>query len=258
MGMAARGFVYAMVGFLALKTAFGLGGKPTDKQGAVQEIQHLPFGRVVLWAVGIGLIGYILWRFAQAVLDLDHRGRDAKALWKRAAALASGLAYAGVSTGALAVAANQPTWRVGSGAGGDASARDWTAWLMAQPFGRWLVGIAAGVVAGIAIYQFYQAITARFTKRLRGGGMTKAQEDWSRYAGRVGHAARGVAFGLIAWFVLKAALESRAAEAGGLAAAFRKLAEQPQGVWLLAAVGFGFVMFGAYSMVEARYRRIGA
>jgi hypothetical protein len=257
MGLAARGFVYAMVGFLALKTAFGLGGKPTDKQGAVREIERLPFGRVVLWVVGIGLLGYILWRLAQAVLDLDHRGRDAKGLWKRAAAMGSGLAYAGLSTAALALAAQQPKWRVGSGTGGDASARDWTAWLMAQPFGRWLVGAAAAVVGGIAVYQFFQAITAKFTKHLRGGGLTKAQEEWSRRAGRMGHAARGVAFGLIAWFLFKAALESNASEAGGLAAAFRKLAEQPYGMWLLAAVGFGFVMFGAYSFVEARYRRIG-
>src|SRR3954447_9044474 len=68
LGFAARGFVYIMLGVLATRAAFGVGGKVTDKQGAVQEMEKLPFGTFVLWVVGIGLLGYIGWRFAQAFM----------------------------------------------------------------------------------------------------------------------------------------------------------------------------------------------
>lgn len=272
MGLAARGFVYVMVGFLAVKTALGLGGKATDQHGAMEAMGRLPFGDVVLWIVALGLLAYVAWRFAQAFGNSDHNGRDAQGMGKRAAALGSGLAYLGVSTGALALAAGDPKWRLGmigrgdakgagtGGAGSDAMAQDWTAWLMGQPFGRWLVGIAAGVVAGIAVFQFYQAITCKFAEQLKGpggGGMTPGQEKWSRRAGRLGHAARGVALGLISGFLFQAAIRSDAGEAGGISAAFRALENQPQGMWLLAAVGAGFALFGVYSLVEARYRRIG-
>jgi hypothetical protein len=248
-----------MVGFLAMKTAAGVGGKLTDKEGAVGAIEQLPFGHAVLWIVALGLVGYVLWRFAVAILDADGHGTDRKGLMKRAAAMGSGLAHAGVSTAAIALAANRPGLSLGGGGqgGGDAAAQDWTAWLMSQHFGRWLVAIAGAVVGGVAIYQFYQAISCKFTKHLRGGGITCEQEKWTRRVGRAGYAARGVAFGLIAWFLVQAALKSDATEAGGLAAAFRKIAEQPYGSWLLAAVGLGFAMFGVHSIVEARYRRFG-
>ena len=256
-GLAARGLVYLMVGVLAARVAFGLGGRLTDREGAVSAMERLPFGGAILWAVALGLLGYVAWRFAQAFMDLDHNGTDRKGLMKRAAALCSGIAYAGLSTGSLAAAAGIPGLAVGKGAGSDAAAKDWTAWLMAQPLGRWLVGIAGLVIAGMAIWQFYQGISCKFTKHLRGGGLNSEQEEWGRRAGRIGYTARGVAFGLIAWFIISAAVHSNPQEAGGLTAAFRALARQAYGPWLLAAVGFGFALFGVYSMIEARYRRIG-
>ena len=108
-----------------------------------------------------------------------------------------------------------------------------------------------------AIAQFARAITASFTKHLRGGELSHEQEEWARRAGRAGFAARGVAFALIAWFFLQAARQHDAGEAGGLRAALQTLAAQPSGSTLLAIVGGGLALFGAYSLVEARYRRIG-
>jgi hypothetical protein len=256
LGFAARGFVYIVLGIVAARAAFGFGGKVTDKQGAVREMQKLPFGDFVLWVVGIGLLGYIAWRFAQAFMDLDHKGSDLKGLTKRAGAVIVGLAHLGICSAALALAAHRPKWNLRSGRSSDAAAQDWTAWLMSQPFGRWLVAIAGGVVGAIAGYQFYRAITCDFTKHL-GGGLTATQEMWSRRVGRIGYAARGVAFALIAWFLVKAALEFDPSRAGGLGTALRTLKSQPFGAWMLGAVGAGLALFGVYSIVEARYRRIG-
>jgi hypothetical protein len=73
----------------------------------------------------------------------------------------------------------------------------------------------------------------------------------------MGHAARGVAFSLISWFFLQAALQADSSAAGGLGQALNTLSRQPYGPWLLGAVGAGLALFGVYSLVEARYRRIG-
>ncbi|MHA3774396.1 DUF1206 domain-containing protein [Verrucomicrobiota bacterium sgz303538] len=249
-GLAARGLVYLVLGLLAAKAGFLGGGKVTDQRGAMQQIGESPFGDVLLWVVALALIGYIVWRITAAVLDLEHYGSDAKGMVKRVGVLLSGLAYAGVSTTALALAAGRPA------KGGEQQAQDRTAWLMSQPFGKWLVGIVGLIILGIAIFQFYQAISCKFCERL-GSGLTGEQQTWSRRAGRLGYAARGIAFLLIGWFFLQAAVHSDPSQAGGLALALQTLARQPYGPWLLGLVGSGLGLFGLFSFIEARYRRIG-
>jgi hypothetical protein len=61
---------------------------------------------------------------------------------------------------------------------------------------------------------------------------------------------------LVGWFLVNAALEASPNEAGGIGQALRTLREQPQGPLLLAIVALGLMLFGAYSLVEARFRRI--
>jgi hypothetical protein len=74
MGYGARGMVYLTIGGLALLTAFGEGGKTTDSKGAIVEIMQQPFGKVLLTILIIGLLGYVIWRFTQAIKDADGHG----------------------------------------------------------------------------------------------------------------------------------------------------------------------------------------
>ncbi|CAA9212651.1 MAG: hypothetical protein AVDCRST_MAG42-40 [uncultured Chthoniobacterales bacterium] len=227
------------------------GGKVVDQQQAVRAIGNSPFGEGALWLVGGGLAAYALWRFAQVLMlggSTDERSRK---IGKRAIALISGIAYAGLASTALAQAAGR-----GSGRSGSSGQESGAALLLNQPFGRWLVAAVGLAVIGAALFQFGRAWTASFSKNLRGHELSSDQAIWSRRAGRMGYAARGVAFALMGWFFLQAALQSDASEAGGLAEALRKVASQPHGQVLLAIVGAGLALFGVYSLIEARYRRI--
>src|SRR3954467_2808811 len=53
-GLVARGAVYAVIGILALKLAFGDGGKTTSQQGALGTIASQPFGKVLLVLLAVG------------------------------------------------------------------------------------------------------------------------------------------------------------------------------------------------------------
>ena len=251
-GLAARGIVYLVVGALAAMAALGIGGgKVVDQQQALRTIGNSQFGEIALWLVGGGLAAYALWRFAQVLaLGGSHDERSRK-MGKRAIALISGIAYAGLASTALAQAAGRSSSRSG-GSGQESGA----ALLLNQPFGRWLVAAVGVAVIGAALFQFRRAITASFAKNLRGDELSADQALWSRRAGRMGYAARGVAFALMGWFFLQAALQSDASEAGGLAVALRTVASQPHGQVLLAIVGAGLALFGVYSLIESRYRRI--
>lgn len=249
-GYAAKGVVYVVIGALATMAALRLGGATTGMGGALETIVGQPYGKILLAVVAVGLVGYVTWRFLQAFLDVDRKGSDVKGLSVRAFYTASGLIYASLALGAVKLVLGS-----GGGGGGEAQA-DWTAKLMSQPFGRWLVAAAGGAVIGVGIYQAYQAITAKFRKRLESSEMSDLQDAWATLIGRIGFAARAVVFGMIGGFLIQAALKTNPQEARGLAGALRSLEEQPFGPWLLGAVGAGLAAFGLFQFVMARYRRI--
>jgi hypothetical protein len=115
------------------------------------------------------------------------------------------------------------------------------------------VGLA---LVGSGVYQFYKAYTARFEDDLLTSTMSARARRWSRRVGRAGLTARGVTFGVIGWFLLRAAFDEDAHEARGLAGALRFLGHQDRGHWLLFVVAVGLTAYGLLSLVEARYRRV--
>lgn len=249
-GFAAKGIVYFVVGLLAAQAAFTTGGRTTDTSGALATIVNQPFGNFLLALITIGLVGYVLWRIVQTVFDPEHSGEgtSAKRVAQRIGYAFSAIAYTG-----LAWTAIQLIRGIGS-AGGDAT-QDWTARFMAQPFGRWLVGLAGLVVIGVGISYLYQAYKAKFRDHFKRYQMSEAEWTWAKWLGQFGIAARGVVFGIIGLFLTLAAFHSNAREARGLGGALATLAQQPFGPWLLGVVALGLMAYSVYSVIEARYRR---
>lgn len=210
-------------------------------------------GKALLVLVAVGLVGYSLWGFVRAFLDPLGRGTDAKGLVERGGYLVSALVYASLLF---------PTVRLLIGAGADDSGgsgqaeKYTTAWLLAQPLGPWLLGIG-GVVATIGgLGQFYQAYSAGFKKDFKQREMSKDELTSAERIGRFGHAARGVVFTMIGFFIVRAAMTADANQVQGLDGTLQTLAQQPYGPWLLGIVALGLVSFGAYSMMSARWIEI--
>ncbi|MBW4693875.1 MAG: DUF1206 domain-containing protein [Lyngbya sp. HA4199-MV5] len=251
LGFAAKGLVYALVGLLAAQAAFGTGGKKTDTQGVLQTIVTQPFGQVLLSLVAIGLFGYALWRLVEAVADPEHKGTDPKGLLQRCSYAGNGLIYASLALTAVQIVLGA------SDRSGNAS-QDWTARLLAQPFGQWLVGIVGALVIGLGFYQFYEAYRAKFRQTLKLHEMSEAEQTWTLRLGRLGLTARGVVFVVIGFFLLQAARQSNPKQVKGLSGALESLAQQPYGSWVLGLVAIGLIAYGLYYIVQARYRRIGS
>jgi hypothetical protein len=251
LGFAAKGIVYFVVGLLAAQAAFGTGGKTTDSSGALSTIVTQPFGKFLLALVTIGLIGYALWRLVQTIFDPEHAGEPTKAkqIAQRIGYGLSALTYSGLALTAIKLIMGNPT------SGGD-STQDWTARFMAQPFGRWLVGLAGLVVIGVGLAYLYEAFKAKFQRHFNLNLMSESERQWTKRLGQFGIAARGIVFGIIGLFLTLAALRQNANEARGLGGALAALAAQPFGPWLLGIVALGFIAYSIYSLIEARYRQI--
>jgi hypothetical protein len=249
-GYAARGVVYLIIGGLAVTAALG-GGAATDAEGALTTILQQPFGEVLLGIVALGLLCYALWRVTQAATDTDHHGTEAKGL-----AIRGGLVVSAITHSLLAIFALSLIFGWGSnvgGSGGGDSTRDWTAWLLQQPFGRWLVGLIGVAVIGAGLAHIVKGYRARFEKYLE---MDRPTLEKASPICRFGLIARGIVFLIIGGFFLIAAWRFSSGEVRGLKGALDVLQEQPYGWILLAIVALGLFAFGLYSLIEARYRRI--
>ncbi len=255
LGYAVKGVLYFVIGVLAVMAAFGGGGKTAGSRGAIRTLSEAPFGQVLLWVVAAGLAAYALWRFVQCFLDPDDKGSDAGGIVKRIGYFASGLLHAGLTVWLVQalLSGGGPSGGSGSGSGG---AQDWTATLMQQPFGRWIVGLGGLAVIGYGLYQLYKAATVDFSDKFKTEEMSEAERKAARVAGQTGLGARGVVFGLVGGFVLYAALSADPSEARGLGGALDTLAAQPFGPWLLGAVALGLAAYGVYCWINARYREI--
>jgi hypothetical protein len=245
-GLVARGVVYAIIGVLALKLALGDGGKATNQQGALKTIADRPFGKTLLVLVAIGLGGYALWRLVRAALGHGPEQRDSGS--DRIAALASGIAYTILCVTAVKILTGAST---GSGTPKKATGGvlDWTG-------GPLLVGIAGAVLVGVATYQAYKGIDKKFLEDSKTGQMSPAVRRAFTALGVFGHCARAVVFALIGYGLIRAAIDYDPHKAVGLDGALRKLADASYGPWLLGLVAAGLIGFAAYSVADARYRRV--
>lgn len=249
-GYVAKGFVYAAIGILALLAAFSIGGKTTDSNGALGAIANQPFGQILLALIAIGLVGYVIWRLIEAVKDPDNKGNDAKGIFTRLGYALSGLAYAGVAANAALLAFGNSS----GSSGGGSSKQDWTATVMQQPFGRWLVGVGGALVIGIGFYRIYQAYKIKFRKKLNLSELNTKQEKWLVNISRFGIAARGVVFVMIGFFIIQAAKNYNPQEVKGLDGALLTLAQQPYGKVLLGLMALGLIAYAIYLCLQARYR----
>lgn len=249
-GFVTKGVVYGIVGLLALQAAIRAGGAAEGARGAILEIGNQPFGQVLIVLTAVGLFGYALWRFVEALLDPEQVGSDATGIVKRIGYVASGILYFGLALWSAWIVLGTSS---GGNAGGGTSQQMWTAKLMAQPSGQWLVGIVGALVVVVGLYHFYEAYRAGFMQKYRPGEMSPVERRWARRIGRFGISARGVTFCIIGGFLVQAAVQADPSESTGLAGALQTLSAQPYGPWLLGTVALGFVAYGIYCFSRARF-----
>lgn len=248
-GFMAKGTVYMLIGVLTLMASIGVGGKATGTEGMFRSIAGVFFGEVLLWIIGIGLIGYISWLIIKAVVDPKNQGKDGKGLISRIGYLMGAVIYGGLAWNAIKIALH-------SGSSGGNSEQTLSAKLLSQPFGQWLVGIVGVIVIGYGIYEFYQGSTGNFMKKMRSGEMDKHKRKVAKNAGQFGLSARGIVLGLIGFFFIQTAMSANPNEAKGLDGALSEIAQQPYGQILLGVAAIGLILYGIYQIVRGRYTRM--
>lgn len=246
-GLAARAFVYVLIGWLGLQIALGHQSHQANSRGALAEVvAQGGVGLVLLWLVGFGLGAYALWRFSAAAFG---NSVDGNGIGDRAKSAARGLIYTGLCISTFAFIAGS------SDTSQKQEQQAWTARLMHHDYGRWLVGAVGIVVVVIGLFLIYEGLTRKFEQQLRLAEMSPRTRTVVTWIGAIGTVARGVVFAVSGGLVIAAAVTFDPNKSSGLDGAMRTLADNPAGPWLLSALSIGLIAFGAFGFAAARWAR---
>lgn len=253
-GLTARGVVYLVFGIIVFNLSRGDddAGDPST-EGALGELAGKSYGGALLLGLTIGLACYAA---ACAAGAIRGRGGRRSGESDRSDRLLD--AGRSVVNASLALAAFRvfQEGREAANSGSNEEQR-FTAQVLDWPGGRWLVvAVAVGVVAG-GCWQLKKAVTGSFVDGLWLTTASSRIRTVLVWLGRAGYAARGMVFLLVGWFLARAGIDHDPGDAVGIDGALRRVVEADWGLAVLTAVGIGFVAFGCWSMVEARFRGSG-
>jgi hypothetical protein len=248
-GLVAYGLLHLLIAWLAVRLSRGLGGADADQTGALQTVADGPGGRVLLWAIGLGLLSLALWQAGEVLLwwrgllDARHRLRTALVCTR---CLAKATVYAALGVTALLFAA-------GAGYQADERLRELTDDALEIPGGTLAVEVVAVGVVAVGLYTLSRGVTGGFMRDI---DLPAAPDRWEpviEVVGRIGYLAKGVAFGLVGVLLWRAARSADVSTATGLDGAMTAIATVGAGPWLLGGVAAGFAAFGLYALARARY-----
>ncbi len=263
LGLACRGVVYVLVGYLSARIAVRPAGapragsrQPADAQGAVQEVAGLPLGRVTLWLLAVGLAGYAISQLVEALFRAREKDSFAGRWSQRLVSGWGVIIYAAftASTVSLLSGARRPA-SPASSAHQDAAL---TARLLRAPVGRPLVALVGVALLMTGLEMARRAVQLNFRERFDEATLPRLVGRSARVLGSFGCWARAAVFALVGALLVRAALVVNPANAKGLDASLRTLARSAYGPLLLGVVAAGLVSYGLYCGIEARYRRLPA
>lgn len=232
-GFAARGLLYILIAVLVIGT-----GRTEGLTGALEYVGD-GIGRWLLFFVVAGMAAYGLWRLSEAAFAMESGHDGWKSRRKRAASAGVALIYFYLAYKAATVLI-----------AGDAetpSGAEHADTVLDLPGGILVLGmVAIGLAIGAAV-ELRKSVTCSFMQPLDAEAIS-TQVKW---LGRLGYGARAVIILIVGFLIGRAAIDGRSDEVGGMERALDILSGPS-----LYAVALGLLLFGLFSLVEARHRRV--
>ncbi|WP_067652344.1 DUF1206 domain-containing protein [Nocardia harenae] len=244
-GYVMSGVVHLLIGYIALRVAFGSGGT-ADQSGAMAQIAAAPGGKFVLWFAVVAFVLMALWRLAEAAFGSankpDKNSAEGEA-FRRVKALATAVVYAALALTAFSFAR-------GGGNSSSGQSKGTTAKLMESTGGQAALIIAALVVLGVGGYYVHKGVTKKFLEDL------DTNSQLAKRLGTAGYVAKGVAIGVIGALIAWAVFDHDPSKAAGLDGALKTLGAQPFGQVLLVLAAIGIAAYGLFNFFQARHAKM--
>ncbi|OXM57021.1 hypothetical protein CFP71_10425 [Amycolatopsis thailandensis] len=242
-GLVCYALVHLLVAWLAAQVALGDQAK-ADKAGALQMVVA-EGGAWLLWLIAAGLAVLALWQLSEAITGHRHV-KARRRVVRRTVSGIEVVLYGLVSYSAVKIAV----------AGADDGQGSLVAEILAESYGQVLVTVAGIGVVVVAVFLAQRGIRKTFVRELDFGGASGPARTTTIRLGQIGWIALAAAYGTVGVLTVIAAVTFDPAKASGLDAALKTLAAQPYGGPMLLALAAGIAAFGAFALLDARFRKI--
>ncbi|MCG2623336.1 DUF1206 domain-containing protein [Arthrobacter sp. I2-34] len=245
-GWAANGLLHLLIGYIALRLAFGHAGE-ADQSGAVGQLAATPGGVVLLWAGLAAGAALALWQVSEAVFGgRRFEGRDRLKYRVKSAGLAVVFALLAATFGSFAL---------GGGTDSGEKTQDASTALMQAPAGAVLLFLVGAGIAAAGVFYVVKGARGKFRDDLRQlpAGTLGRAVTWTGTAGYIG---KGLALVVLGILFAVAAVRHDPAQATGLDGALKGLRDQPFGDAALIVVALGLICYGLYLGARARYGKM--
>jgi hypothetical protein len=257
-GLAARGVVFLVLGYLVARVAMGALGAgstshPVSLPGVPDALAAQPGGHVALCLLAVGLLLYALFSLVDTLLHHNDESPAAKRWGDRALSAFGVLMYTALSLYCfvLVVSGQKKT------SGQDARQKaQMSATVLRWPAGWFWLGLLGAVLIAMAVFLVSRAWRRSFRPRFDRAAMSRRAWRAAMVLGTVGYLGRAALFAIVGGCILSAAIENDPSHGQGVNGAVRILAKSSLGpalLWLLAA---SMVAYGLYMFIETRYRRV--
>ena len=111
-GLVAYGIVHLLVAWLAFQLAIGDNEGKASSKGAMHQLLEQPFGKVLVWAIAVGMFLLVVWRVLEAINGKPSEHGDPD--WgKRAGSALKAVIYGAIGVSAVSTATGSGSGRWG-------------------------------------------------------------------------------------------------------------------------------------------------
>jgi hypothetical protein len=252
-GLAGYALIHLLVAWLAWSLAWqqdgpSRSGRAADSSGALALVAQSAPGRVLLWAVAVGMAGLCVWQAVEVLRHHRHlppRGERRGAFVQLVKTVGTACLYGYLALSAARTALGDSTGRARE----DRNVSGVLGW----PGGQLVLTAIAVVVAVIGVYLAQKGLRSQFTEEIDLERFGPAVRTTVHRLSQIGFALKGVALVLVGVVVGWAALTSHPERGSGLDDTLRIIAGEPFGRWLLTAIAIGLAAFAVYCLARARH-----
>lgn len=257
-GLAARGVVFLVLGYLVARVADGALGSPNASPaslpGIAQALHRGVAGSIALGILAVGLALYALFSALDTVLHHNDEQPGAKRWGDR---LLSGWGFVMYTLFAIycvkvAVSTSSPH----TGQHEQSQKTQLSAKVLSWPGGVFWLGLLGSLVSIMGLFLVTRAARRSFRGRLERDRMSPRAWWWANVFGTVGYLGRACLFLIVGGCLLAAAVEDDPVFGQGVNGAVRIIGAASAGRVLLGFVAAMLVVYGLYMFFETRFRRV--
>jgi hypothetical protein len=248
-GCLSTGLVYTAIGVFAILSFFKIKEGGADEGSLLVFLDKFLIGKLFIWIILLGMLGYIAWRFYETIQDPYGYGKKLKGILRRTVIVLSSLADALIAYSAIMALlglggieeTGQPT-----------AQREIIGNMFQENWGQWVI-ITIGIFSSItAIVQFGYVMSRAYMERLDINHLATWKKTSIHVLAWAGHFARGIIMGIIGFFFIKGAILKNAQYVVNTDKAFDFIGDHVGHLYFII-VAIGTICYGLFMFVFGIY-----